>query len=54
MDPATVRAIGASMLALMTGVMAQWLINPKAAPTAKELSTAMGAMAALFSKEPPA
>ena len=26
MDPKTVRAIGATMLAMMTGVMAQWLI----------------------------
>lgn len=48
MDPNTVRAMGASMLAMMTGVMAQWLINPKAAPTAEELTGAMGAMASLF------
>lgn len=48
MDPKTVRAMGAAMLAMMTGVMAQWLINPKGAPTAEELTTAMGAMATLF------
>jgi len=54
MDPKLVRAIGATMLAMMTGVMAQWLINPKAAPTADELAGAMGAMAALFSKQAPA
>ena len=48
MAPKTVRAMGAAMLAMMTGVMAQWLINPKGAPTAEELTTAMGAMATLF------
>ena len=48
MDAKTVRAMGAAMLAMMTGVMAQWLINPKGAPTADELTTAMGAMATLF------
>jgi len=54
MDPKLVRAIGATMLAMMTGVMAQWLINPKAAPTAEELAEAMGAMATLFGKQAPA
>jgi AcrR family transcriptional regulator len=50
MDQKTVRAVGAAMLAMMTGVMAQWLINPKGAPTAEELTVAMAAMAGMFGK----
>ena len=54
MDPKLVRAIGSTMLAMMTGVMAQWLLNPKAAPTAEELAEAMGAMTTLLGKQAPA
>ncbi|WP_447002585.1 TetR/AcrR family transcriptional regulator [Saccharothrix isguenensis] len=40
-DDATVRAVGSFYQALLTGVMAQWLIDPHNAPTGKDLAIAM-------------
>jgi AcrR family transcriptional regulator len=40
-DPATDRIVGAFHYALMTGVIAQWLVDPQRAPTAKELTQAL-------------
>ena len=48
-DPAADRAVGAFHYALMTGVIAQWLIDPERAPTAKDLSRALNAIAAAAS-----
>ncbi len=45
-DPAADRAVGAFHYALMTGVLAQWLIDPERAPTAKELTRALKIIAA--------
>jgi AcrR family transcriptional regulator len=40
-DPAADRAVGAFHYALMTGVLAQWLIDPERAPSAQELTRAL-------------
>lgn len=45
-DPAADRAVGAFHYALMTGVMAQWLIDPARAPSAKDLTQALRIIAA--------
>ncbi|GGS30425.1 TetR/AcrR family transcriptional regulator [Actinokineospora fastidiosa] len=41
----THRAVGSFCLALLTGVMAQWLIDPATAPTAKDLTLAIRTIA---------
>ena len=45
-DPTADRAVGAFHYALMTGVLAQWLIDPDQAPTAKDLTQALRIIAA--------
>jgi len=45
-DPEGDRAVGAFHYALMTGVIAQWLIDPDRAPTAKDLTWALRLIAA--------
>jgi hypothetical protein len=45
-DPAADRSVGAFHYALMTGVIAQWLIDPEKAPTAKDLTEALKLIAA--------
>ena len=40
MDRKTVRAIGSMALAMLIGVMAQWLVDAEGAPTADELFAA--------------
>ena len=45
-DAAADRAVGAFHYALMIGVLAQWLIDPAAAPTAAELTRALKIVAA--------
>lgn len=45
-DPAADRAVGAFHYALMTGVIAQWLIDPERAPTARDLTRALRLIAA--------
>jgi AcrR family transcriptional regulator len=45
-DPEADRAVGAFHYALMTGVIAQWLIDPARAPTAKDLTRALKLIAA--------
>ncbi|WP_330343137.1 TetR/AcrR family transcriptional regulator [Streptomyces sp. NBC_00557] len=40
-DERTVRAVGSFFQALLTGVMAQWLIDPESAPTGPDLSYAL-------------
>lgn len=44
-DPAADRAVGAFHYALMTGVIAQWLIDPERAPSATELTRALTTIA---------
>lgn len=48
LDPKVARSIGSMMLAMMTGVMSQWLLDPETMPSAEEMTTAMGAMARMF------
>ncbi|HEX3365548.1 TetR/AcrR family transcriptional regulator [Phenylobacterium sp.] len=45
-DPAANRAVGAFHYALMTGVLAQWLIDPERAPSARDLTQALRIIAA--------
>ncbi|CAN5283586.1 TetR/AcrR family transcriptional regulator [soil metagenome] len=45
-DAAADRAVGAFHYALMTGVIAQWLISPEKAPSAKDLARALGIISA--------
>jgi AcrR family transcriptional regulator len=45
-DPAADRAVGAFHYALMTGVLAQWLIDPVRAPSAADLTRALKIIAA--------
>ena len=44
-DERTTRAIGSFYLALLTGVMAQWLIDPERAPSGHDLAVAVSAIA---------
>jgi AcrR family transcriptional regulator len=37
LDEATVRGIGSAQMALMSGVMMQWLVNPATAPSAEQI-----------------
>ncbi|MET7685509.1 TetR/AcrR family transcriptional regulator [Streptomyces sp. NPDC005423] len=51
-DAYTVRAVGSLSHALLTGLMAQWLIDPENAPGGAELSLALRAVAAATSPVP--
>lgn len=44
-DPRADRAVGAFTYALMTGVIAQWLIDPERAPSAADLTQALRTIA---------
>jgi AcrR family transcriptional regulator len=45
-DPATLRAVGALFQALLSGVLAQYLIDPERAPSAADLARALAVVAA--------
>jgi AcrR family transcriptional regulator len=45
-DPATLRAVGALFQALLSGVLAQYLIDPERAPSAADLAHALAVVAA--------
>ena len=45
-DPATLRAVGALFQALLSGVLAQHLIDPERGPSAADLACALAAVAA--------
>lgn len=45
-DSDTARAMGSVQLALLTGLMMQWLIDPKATPTGHEVAAALRAITA--------
>ncbi|MEU9790703.1 TetR/AcrR family transcriptional regulator [Streptomyces sparsogenes] len=44
-DDVTVRTLGATQMALFTGVMTQWLTDPGSAPTASEIVSGVRALA---------
>lgn len=46
-DPDNARLVGSFYLALMTGVMAQWLVDPDTAPTGRDLAQAIRLMATI-------
>jgi AcrR family transcriptional regulator len=46
LDEATVRGIGSAQMALMSGVMMQWLVNPATAPSAEQIVGGIRAIAA--------
>jgi AcrR family transcriptional regulator len=48
LDPKTRRAVGSLLLALMSGVTVQVLLDPKGAPTADDLTLAMKTIAKAF------
>ena len=45
LDEATVRSIGSAQLALMSGVMIQWLVHPATAPSAEQIAAGIRAIA---------
>jgi hypothetical protein len=47
LDEATVRSVGAAQMALMSGVMVQWLVDPATAPTADQIAAGIRAIAAV-------
>lgn len=44
LDEATVRTVGAAQMALMSGVLTQWLTDPATAPTAEEIVAGVRAL----------
>ncbi|MEV6350542.1 TetR/AcrR family transcriptional regulator [Actinoplanes sp. NPDC051851] len=44
-DEATVRTVGAAQMALLSGVVTQWLTDPTTAPTPEEIVTGVRALA---------
>ena len=48
LDPKTRRAVGGLLLALISGVTVQYLLDPKGVPTADELTLAMKTIAKAF------
>ncbi|MFI6072053.1 TetR/AcrR family transcriptional regulator [Actinoplanes sp. NPDC051343] len=53
-DPATVAAVGAVFQALLTGVMAQWLVDPDSAPSGAVLTQGLRALVEVLSRRPAA
>ena len=47
LDEATVRSVGSAQMALMSGVMIQWLVNPATAPSAEQIAAGVRALAAV-------
>jgi hypothetical protein len=45
-DEEDLRAVGSLFQSLVTGVMAQWLVDPDRAPTGQQLATALRVMLA--------
>jgi AcrR family transcriptional regulator len=46
LDEGTVRTVGSAQLALMSGVMIQWLTDPATAPSAEQVAAGIRALAA--------
>ena len=51
LDPKTRRAVGSLLLALMSGVTVQVLLDPKSAPTADDLTLGMKTVAKAFTRK---
>jgi AcrR family transcriptional regulator len=47
LDPAVVRSLGSVQMALMSGVMTQWLVDPANAPSAEDIAAGLRALAKL-------
>lgn len=47
LDPAVVRSVGSVQMALMSGVMTQWLVDPDHAPSAEDIVAGLRALAEL-------
>jgi AcrR family transcriptional regulator len=45
LDEATIRSVGSAQMALMSGVMIQWLVNPATAPSAEQIAAGVRAIA---------
>jgi AcrR family transcriptional regulator len=45
LDPETVRTVGSAQMALMSGVVTQWLTDPATAPNAEEIAAGVRALA---------
>jgi AcrR family transcriptional regulator len=50
-DSQSIQTVGSVYYALLTGVMVQWLIDPKHAPTARELAEGIKAITATFNTD---
>jgi AcrR family transcriptional regulator len=50
-DPGTRRAIGSLMLAVTTGVIAQWLVDPKRSPSPEDIVKAFQAIGEAFARK---
>lgn len=50
-DAETKRAVGSLMLAVTTGVIAQWLVDPKRAPSPDDIVKAFQAIGAAFERK---
>jgi AcrR family transcriptional regulator len=46
LDPETIRGVGSAQMALMSGVMIQWLVNPATAPSAEQIAAGVRAICA--------
>jgi transcriptional regulator MftR-like protein len=46
LDEETVRSLGSVQMALMSGVMIQWLMNPATAPSAEQIAAGIRALTA--------
>ena len=51
-DEESVRAIGSVQMALISGVMVQWLIDPERAPTGADIVAGLRAMADILGSAP--
>jgi AcrR family transcriptional regulator len=51
-DDATTRTLGSVQLALMSGVLVQWMTDPAASPSAEEVVTGLRALAAVLPPDP--
>ncbi|WP_436527772.1 TetR/AcrR family transcriptional regulator [Actinoplanes sp. HUAS TT8] len=53
LDDATVRSLGSVQMALMSGVLTQWLTDPENAPRAEDIVAGIRALSALTRATPP-
>jgi hypothetical protein len=45
LDPETISTVGSVQMALMSGVMTQWLVDPAHAPSAEQIAAGIRALA---------